>query len=343
MSEKTGFGQSLEKKIVSAGKCFGCGACVVSCPFACLEYAEERPHLAKDCENCGLCSKICPQYETSQSQLEKFVFGREKRVNADFGIYRRLAVARAKNPQILEAGQDGGAVTALLQHALCEKIVDGAIVSGTQDRSFRPAPMLATTPEEILSSAGTRYSYSPNVLALTDAVRQTKKEIAFVGTPCQIRAVRMMQTHEVKLASCVKLLFGLMCSECFTYEGLMRKHVHESLGLRLEDIAKINIKGKMMITTRKGETKTIPLAEIRQFARENCRYCTDFSSELADISFGGLGLNGWTFVIVRTEKGKNLLDSAEKADRIEVRNTEEEENALDLLSRLSAKKKATPP
>jgi coenzyme F420 hydrogenase subunit beta len=129
-----------------------------------------------------------------------------------------------------------------------------------------------------------------------------------------------------------------MCSECFTYEGLVEKHIHQKLGINPNDIKKINIKGKLLITT-KTEVKNISLAEAKQYARESCKFCEDFSSEMADISVGGLGLDGWTFVIIRTENGKTLFEMVEKAGLLETRPVKKDEPALNLLIKLSTKKR----
>ena len=78
----------------------------------------------------------------------------------------------------------------------------------------------------------------------------------------------------------------------------------------------MNIKGKMLVTTPAGTT-AIPLADIKQYVRRSCSVCEDFSSELADVSVGGLGLDGWTFTIIRTEKGEELFTNAEKTGYLE--------------------------
>jgi coenzyme F420 hydrogenase subunit beta len=337
---KVSFEESLAKDVVNCGKCAGCGACTIVCPFNCLEYAAEKPNLVKECKICGVCAQICPRYEWSWSKMENFVFGRERKTEEEFGIYRRLVIAQAKDERILKVGQDGGVVTALLLFALNNRLIDSAVVSRiSREKPFHPIPKIVTTAEEILESAGTKYSYSPNLLALPEALKQKKAGIAFVGTPCQIHAVRKMQMAGLKrYTSPLKFLIGLMCSESFTYEGLMEKHIRGKLGVDLNTIEKINIKGKMLVKTNSGIT-TIPLAEIKQYAREGCSFCDDFSSELADISVGGLGLNGWTFAIIRTEKGEELFSGAEGAGIIKTRDVKEEPNALLLLNKLSNKKK----
>jgi len=339
---KVSFEESLGKNVVNAGKCVGCSTCVVVCPFNCLEYVGGEPNLVRECKICGICAQACPSYDWAWSKVENFVFGRERKADEDFGVYRKLVVAQAKDSNILKVCQDGGVVTALLLFALESGLIDGAVVSGlSQEKPFNPVPTLALTREDILKSAGTKYSYSPNIQALAEGVKQKKSNLAFVGTPCQIHAIRKMQMAGLKRYTApVRFLIGLMCSECFYYEGLMQKHIQEKLGINLNGIKKMNIKGKMLVTTEKG-VQAIPLAEVKQYARGSCRFCDDFSSELADISAGGLGLDKWTFTIIRTENGEELFSRAEKAGILNVRAVEEEANALNLLTKLSRKKRET--
>jgi len=295
----------------------------------------------KECKICGICAAVCPQYEWSWPEAEDFVFGRKRAITDEFGIHRQLVVAKTRRNDVLKVCQDGGVASALLLFALENGLIDGAIVSGiSQEKPFYPVPKLATTAAEILECAGTRYSYSPNILALTEGLKQKREKMAFVGTPCQIRAIRKIQMVGLKkYAKPLQFLIGLMCSECFTYEGLVGKHVHEKLGLSPSNIEKMNIKGKILVKT-KSEVAIIPLAEAKQYARESCRFCDDFSSELADISTGGLGLDGWTFTIIRTEKGKELFSEAEKAGFLDVKAVDKDAFALNLLTKLSRKKRS---
>jgi len=340
--DKVSFEETLGTSVVASGKCIGCGACVVVCPFNCLEYMKEGPNLVKECQVCGICAQVCPQYGWSWPNLEDFVFGRERKAEEEFGVYRRLVVARATDDKIVKLCQDGGVVTALLLFALENGLIDSAVVSGINpEKPLYPVPKFATTYEGILECAGTRYFYSPNILALTEGIKQKKISTAFVGTPCQIRAIRKMQMCGLKrYTKPLMFLVGLMCSECFIYEGFVENHIRDTLGLNLNDITKMNIKGKILVKT-KTEIRTIPLATAKQYSRKSCGFCDDFSSELADISTGGLGLDGWTFTIIRTEKGENLFSSAEKAGYLNVRSVDEEANALNLLVKLSKKKRKT--
>jgi coenzyme F420 hydrogenase subunit beta len=257
-----------------------------------------------------------------------------------FGVYRRFAVAQSTNQLIREFAQDGGAVSGLLVYALESKIIDGATVSAVSgEKPFFPVPKLVTTPREVIGSAGTRYTYSPNVQALSEAAKQNRKAVAFVGTPCQIRAIRRMQHANLRLARPVKLLVGLMCSKAFSYEGLMVNHIQNKLGINLHGVTRIDIKGKAMTVTADSKQTTIPLASVEKYARKACRLCNDFSSELADISAGSLGINGWTLLVIRTLIGEQVFTKAERAKAFITKSMREDEPAFKLLQRLSKTKR----
>ncbi len=327
-------------EIVLAEKCMGCAACVASCPLGCLEYLEGKPELIKECEICGICAFVCPRYELARPALEESVFGRSKKPEEEVGIYRRMVIAQASEEKVLQACQDGGVVTALLTYAFENGVIDGAAASGlSQDKPFYPIPRLVTTPEEVLQCAGTRYTYSPNLLAFQEGINQNKKSMAFVGLPCQIQALRKTEENLLKYVNPLRFAVGLLCTESFTYEGLMEKHIQGKLGIDLHDVKKVNIKAKVLVTTKSGEVKVIPLKEAKQYTRKSCHICTDFSSELADISVGGLGLSGWTFTILRTGKGEELFDDAVRKGFLKTRPVEEEKGAFDLLLRLSKRKR----
>jgi coenzyme F420 hydrogenase subunit beta len=232
--------------------------------------------------------------------------------------------------------------TALLLNAFDSGLIDGAIISSTDpSRPWLPVPSVARSREEILRAAGTRYSYSPGITALRKAVGGGLKQVAFVGPPCQVIAIRRMERANLKkVVGPVNLVIGLFCSESFSYDGLMLEKVQKGMGINLGDVEKMNIKGRMQVTLKDGRIVEIPLREARAYAEPYCRFCEDFSAEFADISLGGVGLDGRTFTVVRTERGKSFLDAAVKSGALEVRPVDEFRKALDLMVRLSVGKRS---
>jgi coenzyme F420 hydrogenase subunit beta len=226
-------------------------------------------------------------------------------------------------------------------NGLTTSTLDGAVVSSTQPTvPWLPRPILARSSEEAVEAAGSRYCYSAGITILSDAAEEGLKQLAFVGLPCQVLALRKMQSIGLKkIVGRIKLIIGLFCSESFTYEGLVQKKISQEMGVNLNDITKMNIKGAMQIRLKNGQMREIPLKELHQYAEPFCRSCDDFSSELADISLGGVGLENETFIIPRTEVGRTFLEEAVKMGTIDLVHPPKEKAALGLLIRLSKSKR----
>jgi coenzyme F420 hydrogenase subunit beta len=129
-----------------------------------------------------------------------------------------------------------------------------------------------------------------------------------------------------------------LCSKSFTYDGLMVEIAQKELGLSLDEIVRVNIKGKLLFYTEDGQELTYSLKKSHAYTRPGCLRCPDFAAEHADISFGGLGQGeGWTLTIIRTDKGKALWDRA-VADRVvEWRPGSEDPGAIELMFKLAQK------
>jgi coenzyme F420-reducing hydrogenase beta subunit len=115
------------------------------------------------------------------------------------------------------------------------------------------------------------------------------------------------------------------------------------IGVAPERIENINIKGKVVVRLDDGEVVTASLKKYREFARPACLYCLDYSVENADLAAGGIGRDGWTYTLVRTEAGHRALQTAIDDGWIETSPLSSEPRGEELLHRLSAAKKRNRP
>jgi coenzyme F420 hydrogenase subunit beta len=318
---------------VQGNLCAGCGACVMACPRNVLGYddAGYRPvnvepttpagQCAHGARGCDICTRACPRFGAWELGGDVALHGRERQPDEVFGISRGIWLVRATDPDVVAAGQDGGLVSALLIWGLRNGRIEGALTSRrSRARLWDAEPFLATTPAEVLEAAGSRYTYSANPLAMRQAEERGLQRLALVGTGCQAAMNGTLQARRVnKYARRIELTIGLLCSKTFEYEG-MRKVIEEH-GVPMADVAKLDIKGKLLVWRRStGDRVDIPLKELRAFTREGCLLCPDFAASLADLSAGGLGQrDGWTLTIVRTPRGADWLQGAAEAGAVAVR------------------------
>jgi len=340
----------LMDEIVRKGMCIGCASCVTVCPVDVFDYETELPvdTRTEACVLCVLCAEVCPVLRPPDKDLPALVGYREPRVDDGYGPYTYGVYARTTRPHILERAQDGGVVSALLIHGLETGAWEGAILGDVMpDNRQIGRHKLAMTEEDVLSCAASRYTYSPNTLAFREAIERDVKPVAMVGVPCQIDGVRLQQNSSIRSSMSswyranVALTIGLFCSEAFTHESIAK--LGELIGVAPAKIENINIKGKVVVRLDDGEIINASLKQYRRWARPACLYCLDYSAEHADIGAGGIGLDGWTYTLIRTEAGHAAFQAAVDAGWIETRPLEDEPRGEFLMKKLSADKKLNRP
>jgi len=315
--------KNLEDEIIKTNKCCACGACVAYCSsqgFDVIKMEGYTPQFISDaneenCKECGVCYYICAQTEPLIEQLnEKY------RIKDEIGYIQNVIAAKTTNEKIKELGQDGGLVTTFLTYLFDKNKIDAAIIS-EYNENLQTIPKIIYNKEDLLRSSGTRYSISPNILPLKDLYSIAENivekhhqiydinqiRMAFVGTPCQCRAIRKMQLLSISPAHVIKYVFGLFCMENFDYEKLfqlVKKETNEDP----TNIAKMNIKKNFFITNNENKVYEIELNKFDDAVRNHCHECDEFTSKFADISFGGSGaVQKNSMALVRTDKGEELI------------------------------------
>ncbi|MDO5849204.1 MAG: Coenzyme F420 hydrogenase/dehydrogenase, beta subunit C-terminal domain [Methanobrevibacter sp.] len=152
----------------------------------------------------------------------------------------------------------------------------------------------------------------------------SSEKIALVGTPCQILAATKINKYEDYTGgSDIDFKLGLFCMENFSYSYLEK--FLEERGIKLFEVKEFRIdKGYFIAFLMDGSTFKIPIAETELFTRKNCHVCTDFTSDASDISVGSVGTpEDHSTVIVRTKKGKEVIDNCIKKGYIQAEKLDE--------------------
>jgi coenzyme F420 hydrogenase subunit beta len=307
----------LFSNVVGPDRCCSCGACAGFCPKNVIEVGgspAKAINLA-DCIPCNICTNVCPRYG-DKSELKPQGTTWDDQIGGYLGLYKGKSLIEVKG------GQDSGSVTAILAAALEAGEIDGAIVVG-RNKSWKAIPTVATTVEELIGAAGSKYTSSSSVELLKEAASSGEfKSLAHVGVPCQSEAVRRLQNSMYKnIAKNIKFTVGLFCSEVFL-ESLLTHKLEKEMDVPLSTITKVDFKGKLLIHAQ--ETYELAIDEIKEHVLPGCFVCTDFAGEFADLGAGAVGVRkGWTNLIPRTEVALKLINIASESGYLQLEEVSE--------------------
>ena len=180
MEEKHSGQKELQARVVRAGLCTGCGACVGLCPYQ-ASYEDRLVFLNRCDLTSGRCHAFCPRTPTDLHALREALFDRTD-LTPEIGAVRGFYLARARDLRIREKAQHGGSVTALIYLALKEGLIGEAVLTGAGE-DLLPQEVRISDPEEVTELAKSRFVVSPvlglfNRLAVDDPVK-----IGIVATP----------------------------------------------------------------------------------------------------------------------------------------------------------------
>jgi len=343
--------KELYAEVITTGLCTGCAGCVVTCPHDVIGYEHEEGkyvpfHLEEELgldncihgeKGCTTCTRACPRFRAWEPAADMHLYGRLREPDEMAGIWRQLLLTKAADDHVNEAGLDGGFVSAMLLWLMKNDYIDGALVSGVEaDDAWKAKPVLARTPEDVMATAGSRYTYCANPLALREAKEAGLNRLALVGMGCQTSSPPTMWDRKAgKVSKPFHFTIGLLCSKTFD-DAIFPELFEAKYGLKKQDMVKMNIKGAFQIWMKDGSFHEIDLKECHKWTREGCKSCPDFAAEHSDIATGGIGKdNNWTLTIVRTELGEEVINRMIADGVIIAKPAQEDEVAMKLLRTLS--------
>jgi coenzyme F420 hydrogenase subunit beta len=273
------------------------------------------------CTDCGVsrsaepkrCGRACQFISPDYAGLEQRVHGRAREPGrADelfFGPYRRMLRAALAPPRA--GAQWTGIATRLGERLLETGAVDAVLTMATdpEDR-WRPVPVLVTAAAGMARCRGMRMGYAPLLALLEPARAMGYRRLAVIGIPCQVYALRAL---EAELGLERLYVVGTPCSDNTTTERF-----HQFLALLAEDPATITyleFRADYHVELRftDGRVKEIPFLELPisrlppDFFPLTCRTCVDYTNVLADITVGYMAGQGEQWLLVRNERGEELL------------------------------------
>ncbi|MQX35541.1 Coenzyme F420 hydrogenase/dehydrogenase, beta subunit C-terminal domain [Roseospira navarrensis] len=264
-----------------------------------------------DPRQCGAaCQFIRPDYPAMEARVQGRARDPERGDELFFGPYRRMVQAALKEPR--PGAQWTGITTRLGQRLLETGQVDAVLTmtADPQDR-WRPRPVIVTDPAAMADCRGMRMGYAPLLALLEPAIARGFRRLAVIGIPCQVHALRHL---EATLGLERLYVIGTPCSDNTTTENF-----HTFLGLltdRPEEVTYLEFRADFRVELRfkDGKVRLIPFLKLpisklpKDFFPLTCRSCADYTNVLADITVGYLAGRGEQWLLVRNDRGEEILD-----------------------------------
>jgi coenzyme F420 hydrogenase subunit beta len=337
----------LKKGVLEEELCTGCGACVGLCPYQVI-YRDRTVQLHYcDLED-GKCYAFCPRTPTDLNALRELLFKSDD-LTPEIGAVKSYCISRATDSRLRESTQHGGTVTALMELALAEGFIDCAIVS-SRNQEFLQKGTLVNEKAALRNNAGSKFTVSPTVAAFNQSVNDKSGKIGVVATPCQALALAKMRLKPVQVKSNkidqLQLVIGLYCGWTLSAEKFTKLLTQNNIALNSLKGMDIPAGKNILELYTNNDTQAVPFDDVQACVREACRYCLDSTAEYADISVGSARFGNdweemrrWNQLIVRTAKGKELVELAVKSGALEIREAPVE--SLQELKKAAMEKKNT--
>lgn len=226
-----------------------------------------------------------------------------------------MHAARLFEPR--DGAQWSGITTTLAEQLLRTDKVDAVIAVGPDDTDrWKPVPVVVTNPDYLVKCRGMRMGYAPVVACVEAAIESGHRRIAVIAIPCQVYALRELEAEWMQRGLLDQMLIiGTPCSD-----NTHTAHFHEFLNLLTDEPDTVNylefctdFHVEMRFThgeVRRIPFLSLPLSNLRDdFFPMTCRTCVDYTNSLSDITVGYMGGDGQQWLIVRNQRGEQILET----------------------------------
>ncbi|MBK1665775.1 coenzyme F420 hydrogenase [Rhodospirillum rubrum] len=273
------------------------------------------------CTDCGLsrtatpnrCGRACqfirPDYPGQEARVHGRCRDPARGDELFFGPYQQMYQAALIPPS--PGAQWTGITTALAGRLLETRTVDAvlAMAADPADR-WKPLPVMITQPADMARCRGMRMGHAPLLSLIEPAIAAGHKRLAVIGLPCQVHALRAI---EADLGLERLLVIGTPCSDNTT-----TPRFHDFLGLLADDpdsVTYLEFRADYHVELRfrEGGRKLIPFLKLplsklpADFFPLTCKTCVDYTNVLADITVGYMAGRGEQWLLVRNDRGADML------------------------------------
>jgi len=319
--------------VISHNYCVGCGACAAASPSAFSMVTDElmtRQAVIHDASDKAVAAgdRVCPfsSQNPNETEIAEALFAQNGlALDERVGYYDAVFTGQVQDSNYLLGSSSGGLTSWIVGELLRSGLVDGIIHVGEADCGtdtlFEYVVSYSTE-----TAAGRRKSqyYSTSFDHVLGAIRGDGKRYAFIGVPCFVKAVRLLQAADPMLADQITYVVGLVCGHLKS--NAFAEVMAYQVGVNPGEVKKVDFRvknpdwpanmygfGAMQLNRHAWRTKTASSLVGGNwghalFQLKACDYCDDIFAETADICLG----DAWLPDYVKDWRGTNVVVSRRK-------------------------------
>lgn len=297
------------KDVVDNKFCTGCGACISEAPnsSAVMEMNEDGFLVPTSVNqlDANLAIKVCPfnpvpeEEVKNEDNLASFFLNETTNYSGRIGKYNHTYVGYS--PKYRLSSSSGGIATFIFHYLLTAGIVDYLFIVKEENGSYKYG--LHNRNTEIKQISKTRY-YPVTLEDLFVKISHIPGKVAVSGVACFIKAVRLKQYYNPELRAKIPFLVGIICgglkSKFFTdylaqKSGILNKYHRQEY--RIKDKSSRATDYSFGAYDMKDNFFQIKMKKVGDmwgtgmFKSKACDFCSDVTTELADISLGDAWLD----------------------------------------------------
>ncbi len=322
-------------QVVAADLCSGCGLCAGLMPER-LEMVDRvdlglRPRMkdGHDDDETTSAAAVCPGATITRPPVAANAI---TELADGWGDVLEVWEGYASDQEVRFAGSSGGVVTALAACAVSSRAFAGVLHTAAHpDAPLTNETVLSRSRDALLAAAGSRYAPAGPCDRL-DLAESAGGPVVMIGKPCDIAGVWAARRNRPQLDAAIGVTIAVFCagtpSTRGTLEMLSAMGIHDP-----DDVTSLRFRGMgwpghAVATTRSGQEGRLDYdgswnTVLQKHRQWRCRLCPDHTGELADLSVGDPwyrpvepGDTGRSLILVRTDKGRELLRSAIRSGAI---------------------------
>ncbi|KQW70345.1 hypothetical protein ASE17_15690 [Phenylobacterium sp. Root77] len=344
------------ERVLRGQLCTGCGLCAAVSDGA-IGMSMTPPGYSRPVQTAPITEAAEAAIAQSCPGAVAAAWDRTAQLHPYWGPWRSIWTGFATDEEVRFEGSSGGALSAILIHALSTGFIDRVFhIKADPDNPTANITVCSRTPAEILAGAGSRYTASSPLSQIDEALALGGR-MAFVGKPCDVSALRRLALRDERVDRHVPLMLSFFCGGMPSHDGVRR--ILKAMDVPFEDVAAFRFRGQgwpgtAAATTRDGAVAKMSYAEswgghLSKEVQFRCKICSDAVGGAADIAcadawYGGESgypsfdeQDGRSLIVARSEAGVQILEAAAAAGALSIEPLDVGE--IDLMQPSQARRK----